>query len=46
MIGGEIPVGRAKGALKFHCVAMSERHHGLQPERRRLGGVRAGYLAE
>lgn len=46
MVGGEIPVGHAKFALKFHRVARSKQHHGLQPERRRLGGVSAGYLAE
>lgn len=45
MIGGEIPVGGTKGALQFDRVALGERHHGLQPERRRFGVMRAGNLA-
>ena len=40
VIGREIPIRRAKGALQLDGVALRERRHGLQPERRRLGGVR------
>ncbi len=45
MIGGEVSVGRAKRALQLDDVALGKRRHGLQPERRRLGGVRSGNLA-
>ena len=45
MIGGEVPVGRAKGALQLDGVTLRERHHGLKPERGRFGGVRPGNLA-
>ncbi len=45
MVGGEIPTARAECALQFDRVTLRERDHGLQPERRRLGGRRPGNLA-
>mgnify|MGYP006439462133 FL=1 len=45
LVGGEIAVRGAEVALQLDGVAGGERHHRLQPERRRLRDMRAADLA-
>ena len=46
LIGGEVAVRDPEIPLQLDGVAGGERHHGLQPERRRLRDMRAADLSE
>jgi hypothetical protein len=46
VVGGEVAVRDAEIPLQFDGIARGERHHRLQPDRRRLGDMRPGDFAE